>query len=74
MPRYKPYTDKGIKRIPCMRCGKPSRFQWNICALGKQFNAICEDCDIALNELVLDFMRVKNAEYLKINYRMKVKL
>lgn len=54
--RRKPYTDRGISRVACARCGEPSRFQWQICADGNQFRGICEECDVALNETVMRFM------------------
>ncbi|RYG88413.1 MAG: hypothetical protein EON59_04505 [Alphaproteobacteria bacterium] len=56
-PRTKPYTARGISRVPCLRCGKPSVHQWNICSLPGQ-HGICTPCDIALNEAVLAFMGV----------------
>ena len=28
--RRPPYTEIGIKRIPCARCGKPSVHQWQV--------------------------------------------
>lgn len=54
--RKKPYTAIGITRVPCWRCGKPSRYQWQCCADGNQWRGLCTDCDMALNELVLEFM------------------
>lgn len=60
--RLVPYTDKGIKRIPCYRCGCPSEYQWQICADGNQYRGICLQCDIALNRLVLTFMGDKDIE------------
>jgi len=59
MRRY-PYTDAGIKRVPCARCGKPSVDQWNICALGNGYYGVCKECDEQLNELVLRFFRFKD--------------
>jgi len=54
--RRKPYTEKGIKRVPCFRCGKPSSRQWQICSLKNEYKGLCTRCDIELNILVLDFM------------------
>lgn len=51
--RTKPYTEAGIRRVPCARCGAPSRYQWQVCADGRQYRGICETCDIALNRMVL---------------------
>lgn len=54
--RRKPYSDRGISRVPCARCGEPSRFQWQICADDRQYRGICEACDVALNETVMRFV------------------
>lgn len=54
--RIKPYTANGIKRKKCFRCGKPAKYQWQICSDGNQYRPICEECDIELNKMVLQFM------------------
>lgn len=54
--RKKPYTEKGISRVPCKKCGAPSAFQWQICATGNLWMGICIEHDIELNKLVLEFM------------------
>ena len=54
--RREPYTETGINRVPCERCGKPSSTQWQICATGNQWAGVCVECDIALNELVMEVM------------------
>jgi hypothetical protein len=51
--RRKPYTWRGIRRKPCVRCGAPARYQWQICADGRQFRPLCAECDVAMNELVM---------------------
>ena len=51
--RRKPYTEIGISRIPCARCGEPSAFQWQVCADNRLYRPICKKCDIFLNEMVL---------------------
>lgn len=51
--RKKPYTETGIKRCKCVRCGNRARFQWQICAYGNTYRPLCEECDIELNEMVL---------------------
>ncbi len=56
--RRTPYTEIGIRRKKCYRCGKRSTTQWQICSLKREFLPLCPDCDIALNELVLRFMRL----------------
>lgn len=55
--RKKPYTEKGIKKIPCFCCGGKSNQQWQICSLDNKYYAICNQCDIELNNLVLMFFR-----------------
>ncbi len=60
--RRKPYTEKGISRVPCFKCGKPSTLQWQICALGNEYKGLFTECDIALNETVLRFMGMTHVE------------
>jgi len=67
--RKQPYTTIGIKRVPCKRCGKSSRFQWNICSLGTAYHAICLECDIALNALVLEFFDIPDRQVIIERYR-----
>ena len=54
--RKKPYTEAGIKRVPCLRCKAPSARQWQICADGNQWRGVCLPCDVELNHAVLTFM------------------
>lgn len=49
----KPYTDSGIRRMKCIRCGAPARYQWSICADNNVQRPICIPCDVNLNALVL---------------------
>jgi len=60
--RTKPYTEIGIRRIPCARCGRPSRFQWTVCANGNRFMGVCERCDVDLNRVALTFFRFDHVE------------
>jgi hypothetical protein len=72
MSRTRPYTTAGLARVPCAHCGAPGAEQWEFrpCATGtRRWYALCAACDIALNELVLGFMRVPNAAELIANYR-----
>ena len=57
--RRKSYTEIGIRRLPCFRCGAKASQQWQICADGNQYRPICKMCDIELNTLVLKFMGFK---------------
>ena len=60
--RKEPYTANGIKRLPCVRCGKKASHQWQICADGRLYRPICVACDIALNEMVLKFVGFVDVE------------
>lgn len=55
--RREPYTERGITRKACVRCGTPALFQWQVCADNRLFRPLCLDCDIALNRLVLRWAR-----------------
>lgn len=54
--RKTPYLEKGIGRVPCVRCGRPSVHQWQICSDDRLYRPVCERCDLALNVLVLKWM------------------
>lgn len=54
-PRTKPYTALGIARAECVRCGEPAFHQWQVCADRRYFRALCLDCDIDLNRMVLQW-------------------
>ena len=66
--RRKPYTELGIKRVPCQRCEAPSVHQWQVCANGNRYLGVCLDCDIALNKVALEFMRVPDSDALLAAY------
>jgi len=70
--RKKPYTEKGIKRVPCYRCGKPSSKQWQICALNNRWLGVCEECDIRLNQVVLKFMGFIDWPHILQKYEAKL--
>lgn len=67
--RKEPYTEIGISRVPCCRCGKPSTQQWQICSDGNQWRGLCKECDIELNKLVLKFMKFPNWRKILKKYR-----
>lgn len=69
--RRKPYTARGISRVPCSRCGKPSTQQWTVCANGNRYLGCCNDCDIRLNWLALEFFKVPNRVALMKRYEEK---
>ena len=58
--RKEPYTAIGITRVDCVRCGQPAVHQWQVCADKNRFRALCLDCDIALNRLVLQWAKDPN--------------
>jgi NAD-dependent SIR2 family protein deacetylase len=60
--RRKPYTDQGLKRLSCVRCGSPATQQWSACADDSLWRPICTECDVMLNRLVLLFMCDEEAE------------
>ena len=67
--RCKPYTELGLSRVPCERCGAPSANQWQICATGNKWAGVCVKCDVALNEMVVAFMglpKILATEYRQI--------
>lgn len=70
--RKKPYTVIGIKRKKCTRCGRPARFQWQICSDGNVYRPLCGECDIALNEIVLKWAGFPDWEEKIMRYRERV--
>jgi len=71
-PYAKPYTAAGILRTPCIRCSAPSRYQWQICADGNKWRALCARCDVALNAMVLRWARDPDAATKTAAYRKYV--
>lgn len=71
--RRQPYTERGIARVPCCRCGQPSSQQWKACADGV-FRGTCTRCDVALNAMALRFMRVPDAKAKMARYRIRMGL
>jgi hypothetical protein len=67
--RRQPYTAEGIKRLPCVRCGNPAHATWTVCADGNLHRPICLECDIAINEMVLAFVRLPGWRKKAANYR-----
>lgn len=68
--RKRPYTARGILRLKCIRCGAQAVHQWSVCADGNVQRPLCLACDIAINALVLRWMRdpdykTKIAKYYK---------
>lgn len=72
MSRSKPYTERGIRRVPCSRCGSPSWAQWHVCADGNRPRGICRPCDVALNEMTMRFFFADTRESDLAAYRGRV--
>lgn len=70
--RKTPYTEEGIKRMACLRCGQPASEQWQICSDGNVYRPICLACDIELNEMVLKFMGFPDWGSKMANYREQI--
>ena len=69
--RKKPYTEIGIQRVPCARCGKPSFHQWQACANNRRYVAVCIECDVTVNEVVLNFFKIAGRRSLLAQYKKK---
>lgn len=66
--RPEPYTEAGIRRLKCIRCGNPAQYQWQICSDGNNYRPICPSCDVELNAMVLRWMRHPDADALAEQY------
>ena len=73
--RRTPYTEIGIARLPCFRCGaKPSVYQWQICADGRVYRGVCISCDVKLNQLVLRWAGFPDWKEKMKHYKTRVAL
>ena len=70
-PRPQPYTEAGIRRLRCVRCGARAFAAWSICADGNNHRGVCLDCDIALNRMVLEWANHPEAKRLGDEYEAK---
>lgn len=68
--RKKPYTEIGVRRLPCSKCGEPGFSQWSICADQSNYRVLCLKCDIALNKLVLNWIGHPSADILINHYTL----
>jgi hypothetical protein len=71
--RTKPYTEAGIKRLKCVRCGQRAYSTWQACADGGFHRPLCLDCDIALNRMVLIWMAHPWATQLAAEYEQQAR-
>lgn len=67
--RRRPYTEVGILRMTCSRCGKPATAQWQCCANENRWSPLCTECDVQLNVLSVRFMRLLGGELLLDKYK-----
>lgn len=70
-PRPKPYTARGLARSKCCQCQRPAKHQWSLrpCAIGRLgWYALCEECDLVLNAMVVKFLNVEDGEQLIRDY------
>lgn len=76
MPRFRSYTAAGIRRVPCVRCGRPGHAAWNICAdnVGDrpQLRVLCAECDVEMNEMAMRWAFGYTREKDLRRYREKV--
>jgi hypothetical protein len=72
--RSKPYTEIGIRRVPCAVSGCVSRaeYQWQCCANSNLWMPLCAEHDVDLNRLVLDWMGHPERDDLMAAYSAKV--
>jgi len=73
MPRKTPYTDQGIRRLSCFRCGDQASQQWQICSDDNTWRPICIKCDVALNRMVLKWMGFKDWKFKIASYIERMK-
>ncbi|MDD3092307.1 MAG: hypothetical protein PHG80_11835 [Methanoregulaceae archaeon] len=66
--RKTPYTQRGLSRLKCVRCGARASTQWQICSDGNTYRPLCRSCDIDLNKLVLEWIGHPDAEELLAKY------
>jgi hypothetical protein len=52
----------------CYRCGEPATQVFNICCMGDADYPLCVECDIMLNEFVVNFMKVPDRDVLIRKY------
>ena len=60
--RKTPYTQIGMSRLKCVRCGGQAVHQWQVCADDNTFRPLCLPCDVELNRLVLTWAGHPNVD------------
>lgn len=61
----------GMRRLRCIRCGGQAVYQWQICSDGNNWRPLCFPCDVALNELVLQWFSHPRASELLAVYAQR---
>jgi NAD-dependent SIR2 family protein deacetylase len=69
--RRKPYTEIGIARLKCIKCGRQATQQWQVCADNRLYRPMCDKCDIELNEMVLRWAGFKDWKEKMANYKLR---
>jgi len=70
MPRRRSYSDAELAKQSCIRCDAPSTEQWRCCADGS-WRTFCTPCDVGLNEVILRWMGLPDAEAQIAAYRAR---
>lgn len=61
-------TVEQVRRRRCFRCRRQGCAVWTCCADGNRLRVVCLQCDIALNRLVLRWMRDPRAHQKMVAY------
>ena len=61
-----------MKRLRCCRCGKKATQAWQVCADKNRLRAVCDECDVKLNNMVLKFMGFQNRKRKMKRYRKRL--
>lgn len=58
--RKRPFGIRQLYQQKCHCCGGPARFQWNACADGNVWRALCSLCDVKINIAVMKVLDPAN--------------
>lgn len=73
--RRTPYTERGVHRVPCAKCNGRAELQWSTaCATDNQFVALCVDCDVALNRMVLEWLGLPDVDGVMAAYESRMRV
>lgn len=72
--RRREYTVRGIRRLDCIGgCGRRAFSTWSICADRNVLRPLCIECDIAINRMVLEYMRHPEVDRTMAAYERRVR-